>query len=372
MALTIRHGKEGSRQSKLQSLWILLLSITISLSVLVPMKVGAYVDPNHVPAIPTNFAAKSLLQGAATAGNRLVAVGARGHIIVSEDSGKTWRQVLTPASSDLVAVMFPGTKLGWAVGHGGIVLHTADSGNTWIKQLDGKQATELALRYYEAQEGEAATISLRKLKSAIEQGLTQSLLDVYFENDRTGFIVGTFNRIFRTNDGGKSWVPWMDRIDNPRESHLYSIRGSSGQIYITGERGMVWRLDFSTQRFVLQQTPYNGTLFGSVVDLPNIVVFGMRNNVLHSSDEGKTWKRAQVRTESGVMSEAGINAGTVMADGRIVLVSELGEIAISTDHGKTFDSKKIPGAMPYYGIHPISDNAVMLTGSTGVRVRQLP
>ena len=64
-------------------------------------------DVLDTPALESAFAAKSLLNGVAAAGKRLVAVGQRGHIVYSDDGGKTWNQAKVPVSSDLVAVSFP-------------------------------------------------------------------------------------------------------------------------------------------------------------------------------------------------------------------------------------------------------------------------
>src|SRR5690349_8937389 len=45
---------------------------------------------------PARLAAKSLLLDVARAGSRLVAVGDRGHVLLSDDEGGTWRQVIVP------------------------------------------------------------------------------------------------------------------------------------------------------------------------------------------------------------------------------------------------------------------------------------
>ena len=81
----------------------------------------------------------------ARAGERLVAVGERGRIILSDDNGVTWRQVHSPTSVTLTHVTFATPVDGWAVGGMGIVLHSADGGLSWTKQLDGIQAADIAL-----------------------------------------------------------------------------------------------------------------------------------------------------------------------------------------------------------------------------------
>jgi photosystem II stability/assembly factor-like uncharacterized protein len=62
------------------------------------------------------------LTGIARAGKRLVAVGERGIVVLSDDDGATWRQASVPVSVTLAAVQFPTPTQGWVVGHYGVVL----------------------------------------------------------------------------------------------------------------------------------------------------------------------------------------------------------------------------------------------------------
>ena len=62
-------------------------------------------DPLDTPAMSTLKAHKSLLLDVTNAGERLVAVGERGHIIFSNDEGRTWRQATTPVLTTLTAVL---------------------------------------------------------------------------------------------------------------------------------------------------------------------------------------------------------------------------------------------------------------------------
>jgi len=249
------------------------------------------------------------------------------------------------------------------------VLHTVDGGATWAKQLDGKVAADLTLKYYasftDANRTPEVDRAARQAKALIDEANTQTLLDVGFENERQGYVVGTFNRIFRTEDGGKSWAALMDHTDNPKELHFYAIHSDSKATYLAGEQGMVWRLDKAKNQFVGIQTPYNGTLFGLIVDDINVLVYGMRGSLLRSGDEGKTWERIQLG------SQAGISGGAVLPDGRIAIANQAGVVMLSNDHGKTFKPAKTSRSMSYYGIKAIGENKVVLVGSEGVHVETL-
>lgn len=325
----------------------------------------AFVNPLDQAAMNSTLATTNLLHAITTAGDRIVAVGVRGHIVTSDDAGKSWRQARVPVSSDLLAVSFPTAKHGWAVGHGGVVLHSSDGGVTWSKQLDGRQTGALAVRHYEEMlaSGKRVEQVLGREKSLVAEGGAQALLDVYFESPSHGFVVGTFNRIYRTTDGGKTWTPWMERTGNDKELHFYAIHGGPHGIYLAGERGMVWRYDSAKERFIAIQTPYQGTLFGVVVYGPeSLLVFGMRGSLLSSTDSGRSW--AQVVTNS----PAGITSGTVMPDGSLVVVNQAGGIKVSRDRGKTFQAISAPKAMPFFGVTALGDKRVGLVGPEGVTV----
>src|SRR5208337_2118511 len=143
-------------------------------------------------------------------------------------------------------------------------------------------------------------------------------LDVWFENETTGFVVGSFNLIFRTSDGGKSWDPWFDRVENPGFLHLYCIRPVGRDVFIVGEQGLILKLDREAGAFRRMPSPYNGSFFGLVSNSEAMVVFGMRGTAFRSVDGGRTWQKS----ETGV--SAGLTGGAVTKDGRIVLVSLVG------------------------------------------------
>ncbi|MBI5444053.1 MAG: glycosyl hydrolase, partial [Deltaproteobacteria bacterium] len=97
------------------------------------------------PATVSGRALRSVQLAVARAGKRLVSVGERGTVLLSDDDGRTWRQAKVPVSLTLTCVCFASERSGWAAGHSGVVLRTSDGGETWVKQLDGRQAAQIEL-----------------------------------------------------------------------------------------------------------------------------------------------------------------------------------------------------------------------------------
>src|SRR5207342_636821 len=276
-------------------------------------------------------------------------------------------QAKVPVSADLTALHFANAHEGWAVGHEGVVLHTRDGGASWEVQLDGRRANALVLahvRQLPATTAPAVHESLRaEAERAAGEGPARPFLDVWFANAREGFVVGAYNLIFHTADGGKTWEPWSERTQNERFYHLYGIRGSSDGVYAVGELGLALRLDPASGRFVAVTTPYEGSWFG-VLSKPGLVLaYGMRGTAWRSRDGGKTWEAA----DTGVT--ASITAGQVLPDGRLLLCSQAGDVLLSDDDGAHFRHLAVTEPMSWTGI-ALSGQSLVLTGLRGVRVEK--
>jgi photosystem II stability/assembly factor-like uncharacterized protein len=328
----------------------------------------AAVDVLDRPAQMTPLATRRLMQSVARVGNRLVAVGPRGHIIVSTDGGATWKQSVVPVSSDLTAVYFVNEKVGWAVGHDGVVLASADGGETWTKQLDGRAANGILLKHLEERvkaDSQSAELKsmLAEAERYMEQGPDKPFLDVWFQDEKNGYVVGAYNLIFATSDGGKTWEPWFDRTENPRFLSLYSIRPAAGALYIAGEAGLVLRFDPAAKRFRAVSVDYKGSLFG-VVDAGGdaVLVFGLKGSVFRSTDGGKQWTRVDSQLAATIVS------GVRSEKGALVLVDQGGRIALSADSGKTFNRVKLAKSIPTMALTDAGGGKLAFATPVGVLV----
>jgi photosystem II stability/assembly factor-like uncharacterized protein len=325
----------------------------------------SFIDVLDQPATTSKLAAQRLLQATAVAGKRLVAAGARGHIVYSDDLGASWQQAKVSVSADLTALHFANAQQGWAVGHEGVVLHTRDGGASWQVQLDGRRANALVLAHVQNLPADTDPSLLEALKAEAEraaaEGPSRPFLDVWFANEREGFVVGAYNLIFHTSDGGKTWEPWVERTQNDRFYHLYGIRGSSDGVYMVGELGLALRFDPDSGRFVALQTPYEGSYFG-LLTKPNLVLaYGLRGTAYRSRDGGQNWEAV----DTGVT--ASITASHVLPDGRLLLCSMAGDVLVSDDDGAHFRRLTLKTPMPCTGL-AASGDVLVLSGPRGVRV----
>jgi len=201
---------------------------------------------------------------------------------------------------------------------------------------------------------------LEEAKRFKEQGADKPFLDVWFADENNGYVVGAYNLIFRTRDGGKNWEPWFDQTENPKLLNLYAIRPAGGSLYIAGEGGLVLKLDAEAQRFKALPTPYNGSFFGVVGDKGSVLVFGLRGNVYRSDDGGKTWAKVEVGLPATIVS------GLTTASGALLLADAGGRIATSTDAGHTFKPMPLPDAAPIASIADAGNGRLARVGPRGV------
>ncbi len=251
---------------------------------------GAEIAP--VPSVLQPLAARSAVLDIARAGSRLVAVGDRGHILLSDD-GAQWRQVVAPVDTLLTAVAFADARNGWAVGHDTAILRTADGGETWTLQH-------------------------------FEPTREAPLLDVLFADERRGYAIGAYGTYFATADGGASWEEPDASALREEELHLNAIvRLGDGALLVAGENGLLALSDDGLE-YARLPAPYAGSLFGAVaVGGRGAAIFGLRGNA-YLSDDVRAGRWVQVATGT----VASLFGGAQLPDDRVALVGAGGTLLL--------------------------------------------
>jgi photosystem II stability/assembly factor-like uncharacterized protein len=316
---------------------------------------------DDIPSEPARLASRSLMLDLAVAGSRLVAVGERGQILLSDDQGSTWNQAPTPTQSLLTGVCFSDAQHGIAVGHDEIALLTSDAGASWKRTHYAPQAQ-------------------------------QPLLDVWCGTGGRAIAVGAYGVYLVSSDGGLTWEERkMDAAPAaapaPKEAddagggfHLNAIAADSkSRLYIAGEAGHLYRSDDGGNKWVSLHSPYEGSLFG-VLPLggDTVLAFGLRGNLFRSENAGVTWER--IETGTVAMLDGGTtlggDGGSTQVARNVALVGLSGTILVSRDAGKTFslfqqgDRKGIAAVLASEA--PGQAGALVTVGEAGANRQRIP
>lgn len=258
-------------------------------------------------AVMASHASAATMLDAAWAGERLVAVGDHGVVLLSDDQGKSFRQARgVPVSTPLTGVSFADAQHGWAVGHWGAILASSDGGDSWqVQRLSSEE--------------------------------DRPLFAVHFFNARQGVAVGLWSLLLLTDDGGQTWRE--QALDAPpgygrADLNLMGLfADAKGGLYATAERGQVLHSGDFGKSWRYLDTGYEGTLWsGAALADGSLLVGGQRGTLLRGSADGRSWRRVPLQSKSSVTS--------IVATGRQVLVAGLdGLLVHSRDGGRSFQRK---------------------------------
>lgn len=257
--------------------------------------------PTIAPAQRTANAVRAPLLAAARAGNRIVAVGDHGVVLLSDD-GKTYRQAKSvPVRALLTSVQFVDPQRGFAAGHDGVVLGTRDGGETWTLL----RATP---------------------------GVEQPVLSFHFDSPDHGIAVGLYGWAIETQDGGRTWTERHIGAGDDADRHLYHVFASAnGTLFVAAEAGTLYRSADGGKSWDTLATGNKGSLwYGTALVDSTLLVCGMRGHLYRSNDDGRTWRAVDAHTTQSLTGIA------QLSDGSVVVAGTAGTLLRSTDGGATF------------------------------------
>lgn len=203
------------------------------------------------------------------------AVGERGNIITTNDSGFTWQPARSSAFVEFSDVFFVSPNRGWAVsdrGRGGVYT-TQDGGRSWT--LQSNQVFSSSVSFVDSLNGACAGSSGIIYRTTnggqtwFEQRIASpnSVFDVQFVTPRIGFAAAR-DGVFSTSDSGKTWTKANVPVDDDigfRDVHFINPQigwatGENNTLITTNDSGRTWTQqrvptpdttdDLTTVRFV--------------------------------------------------------------------------------------------------------------------------
>jgi photosystem II stability/assembly factor-like uncharacterized protein len=275
----------------------------------------------HMP-----LATESVLLDITRAGNRLVAVGERGHVIISTD-GENWQQAeVVPTRSTLTSVFSVGDRL-WAGGHDAVIITSGDGGETWSRQF-------------------------------FDPDRQQAVMDIVFDDENNGVAIGSYSLYLKTSDGGQSWQDAM--VDEDNDYHLNSlVRLGGGRRLIAGEAGYSYRSQDDGETWESIEMPYQGSMWGALkTDDQCVLFYGLRGHVMESCDFGSSWAELETGSESSI-------SGAAQQDGLVVMAANSGTLLIRDDGG-VFSTYHHSSGGDFAAVISLGDGNFLLVGEDGV------
>lgn len=305
---------------------VIFISLTILTSVFNPVNAATMAE--KMPKF-----LDSLYLGEKTNGTTVVAVGERGQVALSEDYGSTWQQAESvPTRATLTAVSVVGSNM-WAVGHDTTIIHSSDSGKTWELQFE-------------------------------DASREMPLLDVLFINESDGFAVGAYGTYMTTYDGGKNWNDGL--ISEDEDSHLNKIiQVDEFKYFVVAEAGKAYRSFDAGKNWETLQLPYSGSMFGAIPFDNQIILYGLRGNVLVSEDFGDTF----VQLDSPVQDSLFGSEHTF--NNKILIVGANGAVLQYKHLNKTLEKIELPGSDgDYTDVLSVKGNKLVFIGESGISTKQ--
>jgi len=383
--LRVKHGDDAVKDRRHDRLG----PTSLSLVVLCLLSLPVWSAPSNY-AMQMDKAASALFLDIAAAGDRLVAVGERGHILYSNDAGDSWTQTEVPTSAMLTRVFFISDQRGWAVGHDGNVLTSNDGGISWELQRDGvsDQARINEVRAGTAKE-QVGTLRDRLLSSeatgrvelmsqleeaqhTLDEALLDldtavyapPLMDIWFANEQQGWASGAYGTLLHTSNGGRQWQDWSHKVDNADQLHLNGVTGTAnGALFLASEWGTIFRSSTAGESWEAIDSGYEGSFFGLVVnpDTNTLFAYGLRGTIYRSTDNGLNWNPLQSKAQDSLFGSH------VTQGGQLIFVGSNGTVTWSDDNGESFTPLRQASRYGVYGIAPTTDGHYVLTGENGSR-----
>jgi photosystem II stability/assembly factor-like uncharacterized protein len=180
-----------------------------------------------------------------------------------------------------------------------------------------------------------------------DTSVDQPLFSVWFRDRDRGYAVGLWALLIATVDGGKTWTqvtlpppPGRKKADR---NLLKIFANRMGTLFVAAEQGMVLK-SYDGENWTYSNTGYKGSFWsGIVLNNGTILVGGLRGTIYRSTDDGRSWREAKSGFKSSVTDFA-------EAGGKVYAAALDGVFLESDDHGATFQGSQREDRLPFTAI----------------------
>jgi photosystem II stability/assembly factor-like uncharacterized protein len=241
-------------------------------------------------------------------GQRVIAAGDGGKIVISEDAGETWSQLSSPTTRNIWNMQMLTEEIGWMVGEVGTALKTTNGGLSWIQQsMPFPNAPYWDLSFINSSFGYICSSSGIVLKTTngggnwnIQQaGDTRSIYTIYAFDTLKASAGGFAGKVVYTTDGGINWLTsggGISAAEINKIKFMDDAKGflaSSGGFYKSTNSGASW---VSIQDLKVSGIVPITTNLSCPTESEGYVT-GDKMLIAKSNNTGESWRKTIVNTD---------------------------------------------------------------------------
>ncbi len=303
---------------------------------------------------------------------RIVAVGANGTVIRSEDGGITWTvsPINKTVGASLRSTFFSSASNGWVVGDSGIVLKTTNSGQQWIRVSIGSYSFGLNnITFSNGTTGWICGDQGAIFRTTNGGGSWQNthrqtpfdLLGQFYTAPNSGWVCGQLGTLLRTTNNGATWDSvWAGSIAHLNSVYFTNtttgwIADDAGRILNTNTAGLTWKID----------TVFSGTALHDIKFFSSAsgVAVGTNETVVLSANGGFSWSSYPL--DVPIDSTIVLNQVATTSTSYGVIVGSSGRIWKTSDNGNTWKKISSGNIFDVRGIFVLSSTKMWAVGKGG-------
>ncbi|MEO8168742.1 MAG: YCF48-related protein, partial [bacterium] len=301
------------------------------------------------------------------------AAGSYGAMIRSTDSGTSFIAQPYVTEGYISDIEFINTSTGYAVAgySGGDILKTTNAGATWVSQITSYIPPIYGIAFTNAETGYlAGSVTLYKTTNGgtnwtnvYTSSTNEIFTDVFFTNENTGYVVGSYGRLLKTTNAGTSWIPTAIITAGSMLSSIFFVNehvgfavGDNNSAVKTTDAGISWSpMNVASQFVNLSTVFFSDTNTGYI---------SASNGVYKTTTGGETWFSAGAPAGGYTNIQFRGSFGYAITSG--------GKIIKTTDAGTSWFVQPTVTTNSLYALYFNSDNFVYAGGLLGTMLKALP
>jgi len=222
-----------------------------------------------------------------------IAVGDKGLIIRTTDSGENWSIQNSCFDYNLLSFHFVDEFTGYAAGINEALLKTTDGGITWNYKNTNRDVVSVYFTSENCGYAVGGSSCIKTIDGGdtwvdVTHSFNSSLFSVHFIDDSVGFISG-IGKIWKTVDGGLSWSP-SALVNDLGIYSIFFVDSCTG--YAGGGMGIIAKTTDMGENWIIKHPGSHASAIQSIYFLNQLTGYACAENgmIYKTTDGGESWE----------------------------------------------------------------------------------